>query len=59
MVVGGKGNGGSGKNLGLKRYGLPGRIWYGSPAPLKARVGGLGASTGAAAHSITDEEDSW
>ena len=49
----------SGADLGLKEYGLAGRLWHGSPAPLKARVGGLGGSTGAVAHGMSDEEDSW
>ena len=42
----GKGSGWSGRRLGLKKYALPGRIWHGLPAPLKARVGGLGAAAG-------------
>jgi Pretoxin HINT domain len=29
-----------GKALGIERYDLAGRIWYGSPAPLKLTVGG-------------------
>ena len=58
-VGGGKGNGWSGAALGLKRYGLAGRILHGSPAPLKAGVGGLGAGAGAVAHGMADEEDSW
>ena len=37
-----------GGKLGLERYDLPGRLWHGAPAPLKARVGGLGASAGGA-----------
>lgn len=35
-----------GKALGLEKYGLPGRLYYGSPAPLKARVGGLTSAAG-------------
>jgi hypothetical protein len=53
------GGGWSGAALGLKEYGLAGRIWHGSPAPLKARVGGLGGGAGAIAHGVMDEEDSW
>jgi hypothetical protein len=49
----------SGADLGLKEYGLAGRIWHGSPAPLKARVGGLGGGAGAVAHGMMDEEESW
>ena len=47
-----------GGKLGLERYGLPGRRWHGAPAPLKARVGGLGASAGEAMYS-PEEEDRW
>jgi hypothetical protein len=47
----------SGDALGLKKYGQLGRIWHGSPAPLKARVGGLGATTGSAVHSAEVEGD--
>ena len=36
----------SGKNLGLTKHRPLGRLWHGSPAPLKARVGGLGAAAG-------------
>ncbi|MDP1874161.1 hypothetical protein [Phenylobacterium sp.] len=51
-------NGGwSGKKLGLKRHGQLGRIWYGTPEPLKARVGGLGAATGSTIQSAEGEED--
>jgi hypothetical protein len=49
----------SGADLGLKKYGLAGRLWHGSPAPLKARVGGLGATAGAATHGGKDAGDSW
>lgn len=48
-----------GADLGLKEYGLAGRLWHGSPAPLKARVGGLGGGAGAAVHGVMDEEDAW
>ncbi|CAN5888737.1 hypothetical protein BH11PSE1_BH11PSE1_18690 [soil metagenome] len=46
-----------GKALGLKKYGLPERIWHGSPAPLKARVGGVGGSTGGLLYSDPDDEN--
>jgi len=48
-----------GKAVGLQRHGLPGRLWHGSPAPLKARVGGLGANAGAAMYAVGDEEAGW
>lgn len=54
-----RGEGWSGKRLGLDEYGLAGRLWHGSPPPLKARVGGLGASAGAAMNAPTDEEAGW
>lgn len=40
----------SAKDLGLKKYDQLGRIWHGSPAPLKARAGGLTAGAGALAY---------
>jgi hypothetical protein len=40
----GGGGGWSGKKLGLDRYGLLGRLWHGSPAPLHAAVGSIGAA---------------
>jgi hypothetical protein len=46
----------SGKVLGLQRYSLPGRLLYGSPAPLKARVGGLGSAGGSLMYDGWDEE---
>jgi hypothetical protein len=42
-----KGEKWNGEALGLQKYGLAGRIGHGSPPPLKARVGGLGAGAGA------------
>lgn len=48
----------SGRDLGLKRYGRLGQLWYGSPAPLKARVGGLGAASGSGLHDA-EEEIGW
>jgi hypothetical protein len=37
------GGGWNGKTLGFKKYGLLGRFWHGSPAPLNAAVGVGGA----------------
>ena len=42
----------SGRNLGLTRHGTLGQLWHGSPAPLKARVSGLGAAAGAGLHGL-------
>ncbi|MET0274681.1 MAG: hypothetical protein ABW360_16970 [Phenylobacterium sp.] len=49
----------SGRDLGLRKHGPMGRLWYGSPAPLKARVGGLGASAGATMYIPEEEETAW
>ena len=46
----------SGKKLGLKKYGPLGRVWYGTPAPLKARVGGLGAAAGGVMYADPSQE---
>jgi len=54
-----RGEGWSGKKLGLEEYGLAGRLWHGSPSPLKARVGGLGGSAGAIMYDPIDEETGW
>ena len=54
-----RGQGWSGKKVGLKEYGLVGRLWHGSPPPLKARVGGSGASVGGAVYAAEDEETGW
>ena len=51
-----KGERWSGADLGLHKYGLVGRLWHGSPPPLKARVGGLGASAGALIYVTEGEE---
>jgi hypothetical protein len=45
----------SGHALRLEKYDLPGRLWYGSPAPLKARVGGLGAAGGSLIYDGSEE----
>jgi len=45
-----------GGKLSLERYGPAGRLWHGAPAPLKARVGGLGASVGGAVYSLEEKD---
>lgn len=50
-----KGESWSGKNLGLAKHGRLGRLWHGSPAQLKARVGGLSAAAGNGLHDQEDE----
>jgi len=50
-----KGESWSGHRLGLERYGEPGRLWHGSPAPLKARIGGLAAGAGGALYAEPGE----
>lgn len=45
-----------GKALALKEQGPLGRIWHGSPPPLKAWVGGLGASAGTAMYRPEHDE---
>lgn len=52
-----KAEGWSGKKLGLKKYGLPGRIWHGTPAPFKARVGGFSAAAGGTLYLDPSEEE--
>lgn len=52
-----KAEGWSGKKLGLTKYGLPGRIWRGTPAPFKARVGGFGAAAGGTMYVDPSEEE--
>jgi hypothetical protein len=51
-----RGDSWSGRRLGLERYGPIGRLWHGSPTPLKARVGGLGAGSGALMYPLGAEE---
>jgi hypothetical protein len=48
-----------GGETGLERYSPPGRLWHGAPGPLKARVGGLGASAGAAVYALDDDKGGW
>ena len=45
-----------GEALGFQKYGPAGRLWHGSPLPLKARVGGVGASIGGTIHRPDDDE---
>lgn len=45
-----------GAKLNLKRHGPAGRVWHGSPPPLKARVGGIGASVGTMAYGAEEDE---
>jgi len=47
----------SGNALGLEKYSMPGRLWYGSPAPLKARVGGTASGVGGLVYDASDEEE--
>lgn len=47
----------SGKKLGLKKYSPPGGLWYGSPAPLKARIGGAASGVGAVGYEASDEKE--
>jgi hypothetical protein len=54
-----KGERWNGAELGLKKYGLAGRLWHGSPPPLKARVGGLGGGTGGAMYVPDEGEAEW
>lgn len=49
----------SGKKLGLRKYGPAGRLWHGSPGPLKARVGGLTAAAGGGMHDLGEEDRTW
>lgn len=49
----------SAKRLGIERYGPAGVIWYGSPPPLKARVGGFGAAAGGLSHDLSAEDETW
>jgi hypothetical protein len=49
----------NGRELGLEKYGLAGRIWHGSPAPLKGTVGGAGTAVGLGLYDAdgTDSDD--
>jgi hypothetical protein len=46
----------SGKELGWQKHDRLGRLWYGSPAPLKAAVGAGIIGTGAAVDQVWDGE---
>lgn len=46
-----------GEALNLEKHGLAGRIWYGSPAPLKARAIGLAGGAGAQIHHLPPSEE--
>ncbi|WP_162806729.1 hypothetical protein [Sphingosinicella terrae] len=47
----------SGGRAGLQKYGPAGRLWFGSPRPLKIAVGGTGGAVGGGAYLVGDEED--
>lgn len=49
----------SGRDLGLQRHGPIGQVWYGSPAPLKARVGGVAAAAGGAIEYLEGDDGGW
>lgn len=51
----GKGEGWSGKRLGLKKYGELGRVWHGAPLPLHSAVGGLLTTGNTVGHWPEDE----
>jgi hypothetical protein len=48
-----------GEALGLEKYDLLGRILHGSPAPFKARVGGLSAGVGSAVRDGDRDYETW
>jgi len=47
----------SGKDLGWQKYDRLGRLWHGSPAPLKAAVGAGVVGAGAAVDQVSNGED--
>lgn len=49
------------KAVGVEKYDAAGRLWHGAPGPLKARVGGLGATAGGFSHHVSEEgeEERW
>lgn len=47
----------SGKRVGLEKYDQLGRIWHGSPTPLKIGVGGVAAGGGGLALDYFDQEE--
>ncbi|MBU1378594.1 MAG: hypothetical protein KKE02_02340 [Alphaproteobacteria bacterium] len=42
----------SSKVLGIEKYGLPGRLWYGTPGPTKVVVGGAAIEAGGALNEM-------
>lgn len=46
----------SGKKLGFEKHDALGRLWHGTPAPMKARVGGSAASAGGSIYDPGEEE---
>lgn len=47
----------SGKSLGLEKYGPVGRLWYGSPTPLKLTAGAAAAGAGAGAYEYNENDN--
>ena len=47
----------SGEDLGWEKYGLAGRLWHGSPGPLKDAVWMAGALPTSLAHHLAQEDD--
>jgi hypothetical protein len=45
----------NGNSLGLEKYGAVGRLWYGSPTPLKVTVGGAVVATGGGVYWYSSE----
>ena len=41
---GGRGSGWSGRRMGLQKYGLSGRVWFGTPDATRLAIGGAGAA---------------
>lgn len=46
----------SGKKLGFEKHSTLGGIWHGTPAPMKARVGGSAASAGGLIYDLGEED---
>lgn len=46
----------SGKKLGFEKHDTLGRLWHGTPAPMKARIGGSSASAGGLIHDFDGEK---
>ena len=45
-----------GSSLGFEKYGAIGRVWYGSPTPLKVTVGGVAAAGAGTAYYLGERE---